>query len=254
MKIISRLLAVIMIAVIVLTVASVTALADNPEKTAIELTSGATYTTTYFAKYNDCEWYRATVSEKGTLIIDIITYSSPISVYVLDSNGNYIDAYDYTETAGDVSGIGSQVCATLYSSAINKTDVELYYKVNQGTYYIKIAAGWNYDYENSDNNVNITVTFPQDLAITTSPAATDGSILSSLKSMLIYFTVDIPKGSTLQLGAITPGSLSKIEWKSHNTNVATVDDNGKVTSKDKGSAYIAIKFGKNVRIVQVNII
>lgn len=239
MKKARKLIALLMAVILMFAAMPLMASADNPEKTAIQLTSGIAQTTPYFGKYNDCQWYKTVISAKGTLKINITTYSSPINIYVIDSNGEYLKAYDYTETAGSVYGISNQICATLYSSAINKTVVDLCYKVNKGTYYIKVAAGWNYDYEDSENKVKIKATFPS----------------SAGKAKITYLSATLSKGSTLQLGAVlSPANGGTVTWKSNNSKVASISLNGKVTAKAKGATYVSATCGDSKRWFKIIVI
>ena len=66
-------------------------------------------------------------------------------------------------------------------------------------------------------------------------------------------TADVICGKTLTLKATLKGSKTKISWKSSDTNIATVDSNGKITAKQAGSVTItASAAGKSAKcVVQV---
>ncbi|MBO4580491.1 MAG: leucine-rich repeat domain-containing protein [Clostridiales bacterium] len=51
-------------------------------------------------------------------------------------------------------------------------------------------------------------------------------------------TADVICGKTLTLKATLKGSKTKISWRSSDTNIATVDSNGKITAKQAGSVTI----------------
>lgn len=257
MKILRRLFAVILTVAVALTALSVTAWADSIEDTAVTIASGETVETVLHTKWDTTD-YKIDVSKSGMLSLDVVLEISQCYIYVYDSNGNQIDVWDaslstYEYTFRD-NFEGEDYFYTSWNPTLEKFEGSITYKVDKGTYYIRVERACYRGDHTDDGAVKLTATFPQDTTATTSPTATDGSILSTIKSMLVYFTVDIPKGSTLQLGAITPNLSVPISWISHNTNVVTITTNGKVTAKAKGSAYIAIRFGPNVRIVQVNVV
>lgn len=254
MKIIKRLLAVIL-TVAVLSAVSVTAWADSIADTAKNINSKEEITTKLYA-YDDTADYKIYVSKSGMLELNVKLKMPNAFIYVYDENGEKISVADYDYISSDYSHalssyqVGDDSFYTCWNDTVELYAASIFYQVNKGTYYIRIKRSSS----SGNGDVNLIATYPQDTTATTSPAATDGSILSTIKSMLVYFTVDIPKGSTLQLGAITPNLSVPISWTSHNTNVATIATNGEVAAKAKGSAYIAIRFGPNVRIVQVNVV
>ncbi len=244
MKIIKRLLAVIF-TVAVLSAVSVTAWADSIADTAVAIKNGDEIATKLYYRGDDISDYKIDVMNSGEMEIDITSYMNACIIYVYDSNGNEIKPSTYESMSGEIDDWK----ILFWNETVERYCGKIIYPVEAGSYFIRLKRPY---YGNEGNgNVEFIVTAPVSLA---SPAATDGSILSTIKSMLVYFTVDIPKGSTLQLGAITPNLSVPISWISHNTNVATVTSNGEITAKAKGSAYIAIRFGPNVRIVQVNVV
>ncbi len=233
MKHIKKILTLAMVVVMALTVLTFSGGAESIEQTAIALTSGNTVTPPRFSRYNDYEAYKINVSKSGTLKLTIKAYSDPINVYVIDSNDNYLDVDDYTERNGSASVGTASVCSTLYTGSLGKTDIDLCYKVTKGTYYIKIAAGWNY--KGSENKINLTATFP--------------SSSNASKGKVYYLRLTMDKGDTLGIGAVV-SSGTKVTWTTSNSNVATVK-NGKVTAKAKGSAIITAKCGTSSQKIKI---
>ena len=258
MKILRRLFAVILTVAVALTALSVTVSADSIADTAVSITSGNEYTK--ILRYNsssDYADYKIDATGCGKLIVSLNSTNKYIGLRLYDSNFNVVEVNDAEVSVGEIyrGGIEYDYIGYYWNDTGERIVSQTTWNIEKGVYYLRADNSTDsYGYKSSDGKITITATFPQDTTATTSPAATDGSILSTIKSMLVYFTVDIPKGSTLQLGAITPNLSVPISWTSHNTNVATIATNGEVTAKAKGSAYIAIRFGPNVRIVQVNVV
>lgn len=84
--------------------------------------------------------------------------------------------------------------------------------------------------------------FP-DLALKTTEVEITGLTTSVTSVSLNYTTKELAVGDTLRLIAtVNPENASNKEtsWKSNNANIASVDDNGKITAKSVGKATITV--------------
>lgn len=73
--------------------------------------------------------------------------------------------------------------------------------------------------------------------------------------VLNYQYRDMNIGDSLQLTATLLPSLNaaEVEWFSENENIATVDNTGKVTTKDKGKAFIYARYKDNVYCTTIHV-
>lgn len=109
------------------------------------------------------------------------------------------------------------------------------YEVEKGTYFIRIQHdSWGYG-SKGDRKVNLTATFPS---------------ATASKAKISYLTLKVSKGDIAELGAVISGSGS-VEWTSSKSSVATVNSNGKVTAKSKGSAIITAKCGSSKQKIKI---
>ncbi|MBQ0120481.1 MAG: Ig-like domain-containing protein [Bacteroidales bacterium] len=108
----------------------------------------------------------------------------------------------------------------------------------------------SYSYSSTNERPNIKITLPASTATITA-TTTDGTNLSASCKVTVMMrakgvslnktTLPLNEGQSETLVAtVTPGNTTnkRVTWKSSNTAVATVDENGKVTGVDSGTTII----------------
>lgn len=240
MKKITKILSVIMAAVMLVAALCVSAGAESIEDTAKAIDSGkkVSFTpeagTIWGAPSRD---YKVILSEKGTLRLTFNTRSEKTEVEVMDSNGNRIALSDSNVTTGWVSS--GKITSIHWNTNVEKFSGKLYYKsLKKGTYYVRIRNA------NSSCDVNgklsVSFKYPQK----TEEEATDGTISC--------LSVSLKNGESLQFGAVIEGE-GTVEWSSTKKSVAAVSSDGKITAKSKGTATIEAKLGKSSVKIKVNV-
>lgn len=240
MKKITKILSVIMAAVMLVAALCVSAGAESIEDTAKAIDSGkkVSFTpeagTIWGAPSRD---YKVILSEKGTLRLTFNTRSEKTEVEVMDSNGNRIALSDSDVTTGWVSS--GKITSIHWNTNVEKFSGKLYYKsLKKGTYYVRIRnANSSYDV---NGKLNVSFKYPQK----TEEEAADGTISC--------LSVSLKKGESLQLGAVIEGE-GAVEWSSTKKAVAAVSSDGKITAKSKGEATIEAKLGKSSVKIKVNV-
>ncbi len=236
MKKITKILSVLMAAVMALTALNITVFADSIEDTAKSIKSG----TEYSAKlYNDGDYadYKIVVSKAGDLKINLSAQYYDGFIYVYDSNGNKIEASEFTEKSGDISTYwGRDELLFTWNETIEKFSGIFTYGVKKGTYYIRITR----DTTTGSGKLNFTATFP--------------SSSSSKTAKISYLSIEIPKGTTMQLGAVLSAkSDTKVTWSSSKSSVVSVNSKGKITAKKKGTAVITAKLGSSKMKIKIKV-
>ena len=66
-------------------------------------------------------------------------------------------------------------------------------------------------------------------------------------------TLKVGENEEITLNAIVTGTTNKVKWESSNSQVATVDQNGKITAKSKGTATIKAYRGKAEAFCEVTV-
>jgi len=240
MKNITKILSVIMAAVMLVAALCVSAGAESIEDTAKAIDSGkkVSFTpeagTIWGAPSRD---YKVVLSEKGTLRLTFNTRSEKTEVEVMDSNGNRIALSDSDVTTGWVSS--GKITSIHWNTNVEKFSGKLYYKsLKKGTYYVRICnAGSSYDV---NGKLSVSFKYPQK----TEEEAADGTISC--------LSVSLKKGESLQFGAVIEGE-GTVEWSSTKKSVAAVSSDGKITAKSKGTATIEAKLGKSSVKIKVNV-
>lgn len=238
MKKITKILSVIMAAVMLVAALCVSAGAESIEDTAKAIDSGKKVSFTPEVTYWDRKYkdFKVVLSEKGTLRLSITSKAEEINVKVLDSNGNTVEPSDKSASSGTASTwSGSAILR--WNSAVEKFSGRLSYKsLEKGTYYVRTWL----DYPNDVGKVSISFKYPQK----TEEEAADGTISC--------LSVSLKKGESLQLGAVIEGE-GAVEWSSTKKAVAAVSSDGKITAKSKGEATIEAKLGKSSVKIKVNV-
>ena len=233
MKIMKKIAAALVAAVLAITAFAVTASADSIYDTAKEIKSGVEVTATGVG-YEECADYKINVTKSGTLSLNLTIGMDYSYVYVLDSDGNSVKYSDYQEIAGNVSWYTDSFYCH-WNSSTEKIKLKADYSVEKGTYYIRLqhgGAGWG---SSGNRKVNLTATFPS---------------ATVSKAKISYLTLKVSQGDVAELGTVLSGSGS-VEWTSSKTSVATVNSSGKVTAKAKGSAIITAKCGSSKQKIKI---
>ena len=231
MKHLKKILAAALAAAMAFVMLAVPAGAESIADTAKAIKSGKSYSAILPSNDNTAD-YKITVSKSGTLKLDIVSVISKSCVYVYDSDGNKVTSIKTEATSGDIYKAGYKSTECWWNSTIEKFKGSISYSVNKGTYYIRVSRAWN-TYGSGD--VTLTATFP----------SSDSSSTSSSP----YLTLEVKKGSSVQLGTTISGAT----WSTSKKSVATVSSSGKVTAKKKGSAIITAKVNGTTIKVKIKV-
>ena len=239
MKIMKKIAAVLVAAVMAITAFAVTASADSIYDTAKEITSGKEVTATGIG-YGECADYKIKVTKRGTLSLNLTIGMDKAYIFVLDSDGNGVKYSDYQVVTGNATWYDQNYtqgnsfnCS--WNSSTEKIKFKADYSVEKGTYYIRIQHNDWGSSSNGNRKINLTATFPS--------AAVS-------KAKISYLTLKVSQGDTAELGTVLSGS-GKVEWTSSKASVATVNSSGKVTAKAKGSAIITAKCGSSKQKIKI---
>lgn len=231
MKRLKKFLAAALAAAMAFVMLAVPAGAESIADTAKAIKSGKSYSAILPSNYDTAD-YKITVSKSGTLKLDIVSVISKSCVYVYDSDGNKVTSIKTEATSGDIEKAGYKSTECWWNSTIEKFKGSISYSVNKGTYYIRVYRAWNAD---GSGDVTLTATFP----------SSDSSSTSSSP----YLTLEVKKGSSVQLGTTISGAT----WSTSKKSVATVSSSGKVTAKKKGSAIITAKVNGTTIKVKIKV-
>lgn len=233
MKHLKKILAAALAAAMAFVMLAVPASAESIADTAKAIKSGKSYSAILPSNGNTAD-YKITVSKNGTLKLDIVSVMSSSRVYVYDSDGNNVTSIKTEATSGDIGSAGGNSDWCGGNKIIEKFKGSISYSVNKGTYYIRVRREWaSYDYGSGD--LTLTATFP----------SSDSSSTSSSP----YLTLEVKKGSSVQLGTTISGAT----WSTSKKSVATVSSSGKVTAKKKGSAIITAKVNGTTIKVKIKV-
>lgn len=237
MKKITKILSVIMAAVMLVAALCVSAGAESIEDTAKAIDSGKKVSFTPSADYKD---YKVTLSEKGTLKLTITTKAEDVRIKIIDSNGNIVALSDKSISTGSAFYSYNGYTVMQWNSTMEKFSGKLSYKsLAKGTYYIRIY-NYNDAFYDVKGKMSVSFKYPQK----TEEEAADGTISC--------LSVSLKKGESLQFGAVIEGE-GTVEWSSTKKSVAAVSSDGKITAKSKGTATIEAKLGKSSVKIKVNV-
>lgn len=236
MKHLKKILAAALAAAMAFVMLAVPAGAESIADTAKAIKSGKSYSAILPSDDNTAD-YKITVSKSGTLKLDIVSSMQYSYVNVYDSDGNYVTSIKTEATSGGIDKAGYESTLCRWNTTIEKFKGSISYSVNKGTYYIRVKrvsiySGWS-SYGSGD--VTLTATFP----------SSDSSSTSSSP----YLTLEVKKGSSVQLGTTISGAT----WSTSKKSVATVSSSGKVTAKKKGSAIITAKVNGTTIKVKIKV-
>lgn len=231
MKIMKKIAAALVAAVMAITAFAVTASADSIYDTAKEITSGKENKITGVG-YGSCVDYKVKVTKSGMINLNITAGFNYGSLWVYDSEGNALSYESYEMISGEMYSTDNQELYVKWNAATEKIKFKASYSVSRGTYYIRFKHAGVYD---GDNKVSLTATFPS---------------ATVSKAKISYLTLKVSQGDVAELGTVLSGSGS-VEWTSSKASVATVNSSGKVTAKAKGSAIITAKCGSSKQKIKI---
>ncbi len=242
MKKIKRFTAVILAAAITLIATTFAVNAASIDETASSMKFDEEYTCNYSDKAEMYD-YKVDVSKKGTLTVKVNTAITYCSVYLFDSDCANVPVSSVNVTTGKINNFGEAedpfACFST-NPASGKTVATTSWEVSKGTYYIRVTntrdyrEGWRY--EPYAGKIKVTSSFK-----------------ASSEPVLSYFSVNLKKGSTLQLGGVFTTGSGKIEWKSSKSSVAAVSSKGKITAKKKGTTIITATCGDVILKIKVKV-
>lgn len=232
MKIMKKIAAALLAAVMAVTAFAVTASADSIYDTAKEIKSGVAVTATGVGVCENTD-YKIKVTKSGKLSLNLTIGMDSAKVYVLDSDGNGVKYSDYQAVAGSSDWSSYNYFKCRWNSSTEKIKLKADYSVQKGTYYIRIEHDTFGNYGN--RKINLTATFPS---------------ATVSKAKISYLTLKVSKGAVAELGTVMSGS-GKVEWTSSKASVASVNSNGRVTAKAKGSAIITAKCGTSKQKIKI---
>ncbi len=252
MKKFTKILSVLMAAVMAFTVLCVPVYAADEYASAKLVNSGSKVSFTLKAtKYRDdgsfadngiAKIFKVELSKKGTLQLDIISAVSNTIIQVIDEEGaetfkyseKKITSGQYYSTSGSAFGAnGSSLC---WDQSLKKSKATLKYELEKGTYYVKVCGT---TFTTVEGKTSITFTYPQ-------------AAKAEKSTEITSFTVTLKKGSTLQLGTILSGD-GTVTWSTSKKAVATVTTKGKVTAKGAGTAVITAKTGSSSMKITIKV-
>lgn len=240
MKKITKILSVILAAVMLMTTLCVTSSAASIEDTAKAIDSGSKVSFKPTGEWKD---FKVTLSEKGTLKLNITTKSEKTLVKVLDGDGNVVKLTENDVTTGSCYYSSYNGRAELnWNSALEKFSGKLSYKsLSKGTYYVRIGnySSW-YSLYPVNGKLSVSFKYPQ--------ASSDEEETGTISAL----SVTLKKGDVLQLETVIEGEGTP-EWTTSKKSVATVDSEGKVTAKSAGTTEIQAKLGKSSVKIKIKV-
>lgn len=233
MKKFTKIISVLMAAVMVVSALCVTAFADTTSK-AKAVDSGKKIS--YTPELGEERLFKVNLSKAGTLKLNIVSASFGTFVTVYDSDmAEEFKPEEVENIAGHI--YGSPEVNIYISSGAAKSKCNIEYKLKKGTYIIAVRTGQN---GSVDGKTSVSFSYPQDKSE------------SSDSAKITSFSVTLKKGSTLQLGTILSGE-GDVTWSTSKKSVATVSKNGKITAKAKGTAVITAKTGDSSMKITIKV-
>lgn len=234
MKKITKILSVLMAAVMLMAALCVPASAASNLKSAKMIDSGKKIS--YTPELGEERLYKVELSKAGNLKLNITSASFGTIVTVYDGDmAEEFKPEKIEKTAGHI--YGSPEVKIYISSGAAASKCALEYKLKKGTYIIAVRTGQN---GSVNGKTSVTFTYPQDKSE------------SSDSAKITSFTVTLKKGGALQLGTILSGD-GTVKWSTSKKAVATVSSKGKVTAKAKGTAVITAKTGDSSMKITIKV-
>ena len=154
----------------------------------------------------DKDFYKFSLSSSADLIL---TFSHPF----IDSDRNYwtIKLYKDNNTNEEIQSIDYQGNKTVNSNKLT---------LSRGTYYLRVSIDWYY-YSSNDYTVSVgTPDFNKPVTISKT-------------------TLSLGKGEALRVTA--SGGNGGIKWRTSNSKIVTVDQNGDVKGVNNGTAWVTAR-------------
>ncbi len=217
-KIVSLLLA----AVMMFSLLSVCAFAEPIGTTSISLTDGMKNSDGKMGdKLNDYVDYKYVAEKDGILELNANIIAGTFYIYVVNSDGETLKVSTSDMKSGSFDEISDGQWLH-WNTKIEKFSAILNYKVEKGTYFIRIARGVCVDgTDGGDGKITLTPTLRDDPT-----------------PKLECFNLTMKKGDKLTLGTTVTPKGTKLVWSSSKKTVATVSAKGVVTAKKAGTTII----------------
>lgn len=211
--------------------------------TAVSVTAGAEYSFDDYKVINSGDYvhdslngsfdpkdYKIKVGGSGTLKINYLINLWLSDLIVYDAEGIVVPYNSLKIYSGSDRALHYGYVTPEWNEDTEQCSFSTTYKVKKGTYYIRILTEADF---NGSGAFSFTAEYP-----TTEATKID------------YLTVSLKKGSSLELGAALSGS-GEVSWSSSKKAVASVDSDGIVTAKKKGSAIITAKCGTSSKKIKI---
>lgn len=238
MKRITKVLTVVIAAVLAMTMCVLSVSAENIFDSAKAIESGKAYSlkiTKSDKQFN----YKIKVGKSGKMKISATSYINTVKFFVFDEDGS-----ELSHKKADTN-IKTGIFNTNVSEFRTNKNTETFkgtvtYNVKPGTYYIQFSAKNSYQ-----GKLNFSVTVPD--------GDTESAVSSSSSEAPLMLTMD--EGDKIILTALASGKEKDVTWSTSKSSVAKVSAGGKVTAVSSGKATITAKSGgKTVIMIIVKIL
>lgn len=215
-KIVSLLLA----AVMMFSLMSVCAFAEPIGTSAVTLSDGLKNSSEKVGDRNLESYvdYKYVAKKDGILELNADVTLACFYIYLVNEDGEEIPLISSDVKCGSYQEVSGGALWVFWKSELEKFNATLNYRVEKGTYYIRIMRGAD---NKGDGTVKLTATLRDDP-----------------KPQLDCFNITLKKGEKLTLGTSVTPKNTKLVWESSKKTVATVSAKGVVTAKKAGTTII----------------
>lgn len=241
MKHLKKILAAALAAAMAFVMLAVPAGAESIADTAKAIKSGKQYSHVFAGKYAETAAdYKIVSKSNGSLNINISANCEYAGFSLYDSDFNKVACTSTGVKTGSIytGGAGYEFTAFEWNRTGEKISANINYDIKKGTYYLRV---FNRYYGDDGSGV----TFSGTIKLSATFPSSDSSSTSSSP----YLTLEVKKGSSVQLGTTISGAT----WSTSKKSVATVSSSGKVTAKKKGSAIITAKVNGTTIKVKIKV-
>lgn len=224
MKQTKKIVSLLLSAIVMFSLLSVCAFAEPIGTTSISLADGKKNTDGQLGdKTDDYIDYKYDAEKDGILELKADITAGAFYIYVVGEDGETLKASTSDVKSGslqELNGDGGQWLH--WNTKIEKFSATLNYKVEKGTYYIRVARGVCIDgTDGGSGKITLTPTLRDDPA-----------------PKLECFSLTLKKGDKLTLGTTVTPKGTKLVWSSSKKTVATVSAKGVITAKKAGTTVI----------------